>query len=48
MADVHFCVIARDSDMVVFEALVTKSMNQRQLRNEAVEVITIKEKESEV
>ena len=44
---VHFCVIARDSDMVVFETLVNKDMNQRQLRSEAIEVITHIERENE-
>lgn len=44
---VHYCVIARDSDMIVFESLVNKDMNPRQLRSEAMEIITQKEKENE-
>jgi len=26
---VHYCVIARDSDMIVFETLTNKEMNPR-------------------
>lgn len=44
---VHYCVIARDSDMIVFEALVNKEMNPRQLRSEVMEIITVKEKDNE-
>lgn len=44
---VHYCIISRDSDMIVFENLVNKDMNPRQLRSEAMEIITQKEKESE-
>lgn len=44
---VHYCVIARDSDMIVFECLVNKDMNPRQLRSEAMEIITTQEKDNE-
>ena len=44
---VHYCVIARDSDMIVFECLQNKEMNPRQLRSEAMEIITVKEKDNE-
>lgn len=44
---VHYCVIARDSDMIVFECLVNKDMNPRQLRSEAMEIITREEKDNE-
>ena len=43
---VQYCIIARDSDMVVFESLVNKDFNPRQLLSEALEVITMKEKDS--
>ncbi len=43
---VHYCVIARDSDMIVFETLVNKDKNARQLRSELMEIITIKEREN--
>ena len=43
---VHYCIIARDSDMIVFESLVNKDKNSRQLRSESMEIITIKEKEN--
>jgi hypothetical protein len=44
---VHYCVIARDSDMIVFECPVNKEMNPRQLRSEAMEIITAKESDNE-
>ena len=31
MSGVHYCFIAKDSDMVVFEKVVNKSLNPRQL-----------------
>ena len=37
---VHYCFIARDSDMIVFEKIVNKKLNQRQLTNEAVQIVT--------
>ena len=40
MSGVHYCFIARDSDMIVFEKLVNKSLNLRQLTNEAVQMVT--------
>ena len=46
MSGVHFCLIARDSDMIVFETLVNKEMNPRQLRAEVMEIVTEKEKDS--
>jgi hypothetical protein len=42
---VHYCVIARDSDMIVFEILVNKEMNPRQLKSETMEIVTAKEEE---
>ncbi len=43
---VHYSIIARDSDMIVFETLVNKDKNQRQLRSECMEIITVKESEN--
>ena len=37
---IHYCFIARDSDMIVFEKLVNKKLNQRQLTNEAMQIVT--------
>ena len=42
---VHYCFIARDSDMVVFENLVNKDLKQSQLKDEAIEILVSKEKE---
>ena len=39
MPGVHYCFIARDSDMIVFEKLVNKSLNQSQLTNEAIRIV---------
>ena len=36
----HYCFIARDSDMIVFEKLVNKQLNLNQLTDEAVQIIT--------
>ena len=36
----HYCFIARDSDMIVFEKLINKQLNQRQLTNEAVQLVS--------
>ena len=44
---VHYCVIARDSDMIVFETLVNKELNPRQVRGEAMDIITQREKDNE-
>ena len=46
MSTVHYCFIARDSDMIVFECLVTKDLKQPQLRTISVDLITLKEKEN--
>ena len=43
---VHYGFIARDSDMVVFEILINKEMNPRQLRSDSIEILSVKEKES--
>ena len=48
MSQVHYCVIARDSDMIVFESLMNKELNVRQLKSEAIDFITQKESENEV
>jgi hypothetical protein len=48
MSQVHYCVIARDSDMIVFESLMNKELNVRQLKSEALDFITQKESENEV
>ena len=37
---IHYCFIARDSDMIVFEKIVNKKLNQRQLTNEAMQIVT--------
>lgn len=37
---VHYCFIAKDSDMVVFEHLVTRDINKSALNNEAIERVT--------
>lgn len=39
MSGVHYCFIARDSDMIVFEKLINKNLNQKQLTNEAVQMM---------
>ena len=44
----HYCVIARDSDMIVFEILMNKELNVRQLKSEAMDFITQKESENEL
>ena len=44
MSTVHYCFIARDSDMVVFEALLTPSLNIRQLQNEVTEMLVAQER----
>ena len=36
---IHYCFIARDSDMIVFEKFVNKKLNERQLTNEAVQIV---------
>lgn len=38
MSGVHYCFVARDSDMIVFEKLVNRQLNPRQLTNEAVRI----------
>ena len=48
MSQVHYCVIARDSDMIVFESLMNKELNVRKLKSEALDFITQKESENEV
>lgn len=47
MSGVHYCFIARDSDMIVFEKLINKNLNQKQLTNEAVQMMQTIEQESE-
>ena len=47
MSGIHYCFIARDSDMIVFEKLVNKQINQRQLTNEAVQIISAIERTPE-
>ena len=37
---IHYCFIARDSDMIVFEKMVNKKLNKSQLTNEAVQIVT--------
>lgn len=37
---IHYCFIARDSDMIVFEKQVNKSLNPRQLTNEAINIVS--------
>ncbi len=44
MSGVHYCFIARDSDMIVFEKLVNRGLNPTQLTNEAVQLISAQEK----
>ena len=43
---VHYGFIARNSDMVVFEILINKEMNPRQLRSDSIEILSEKEKQS--
>ena len=38
MSGVHYCFVARDSDMIVFEKFVNRQLNQKQLTNEAVRI----------
>ena len=47
MSGVHYCFIARDSDMIVFEKLVNRQLNQNQLTNEAVRMVSELEKVEE-
>ena len=47
MSGVHYCFIARDSDMIVFEKLVNKGLNASQVTNEAVQIVTQLENKSE-
>ena len=44
MSNVHYCFIARDSDMVVFEILLTQTFNTAQLQNEVTEILVAQEK----
>ena len=44
MSGVHYCFVARDSDMIVFEKLVNRGLNNTQLTNEAVQLISQQEK----
>ena len=44
MSGVHYCFVARDSDVIVFEKLVNRDLNQRQLPNVAVTLISAQEK----
>ena len=44
---IHYCFIARDSDMIVFEKVVNKSLNPRQLTNETVQIVSQLEQVSE-
>ena len=46
MSAVHYCFIARDSDMIVFECLVNKDYKQPQLRTFAVDLLVQKEREN--
>ena len=47
MSDVHYCFIARDSDMVVFEVKITQSLNTVQLQNEVTEMLVQQERIAE-
>ena len=38
MSGVHYCFIARDSDMIVFEKMVNRALDESQLNNEAVRI----------
>ena len=40
---VHYGFIAKDSDMIVFEILVNKEMNPRQVKAAVIEVVVVKE-----
>ena len=44
MSNVHYCFIARDSDMVVFEILMKQSFNVAQFQNEVTEILVAQEK----
>ena len=44
MTNVHYCFIARDSDMVVFEILLNSDLNLRQLQNEMTELLVAQER----
>ena len=44
MSNVHYCFIARDSDMVVFEILLNQDLNMRQLQNEVIEMLVAQER----
>jgi hypothetical protein len=43
---VHYGFIAKDSDMIVFEILVNKEMNPRQVKAAVIEVVVVKEEEN--
>ena len=45
MSNVYYCIIARDSDMVVFEYLINKELKQNQLKDTIVEMIGQKEEQ---
>lgn len=45
MSNVYYCIIARDSDMVVFEYLLNKDLKQSQLKDTIVEIIGQKEED---
>ena len=36
---IHYCFIAKDSDMIIFEAQPDKEMSHAQLKNEALEIL---------
>ena len=40
MSGVHYCFVARDSDMIVFEKTVNRQLKEGQLNNEAVRIIS--------
>lgn len=43
--EIYYCMIARDSDMVVFEYLINKDLKQSQLRDTIDEILVKKEAE---
>lgn len=46
MSLVHYCIIARDSDMVVFECLLNKELKQSQLKDTIGDIIAEKENQN--
>lgn len=47
MSGVHYCFIAKDSDMIIFERVVNKELSADRLKQEAIELISGLERQPE-